>query len=311
MESKSQTLDVVIQGPTKPNTIEIIKKWRKSKHVNAIIVSAWQFDAQVARLCDIYIVNEDPGPLPLTFNGSVVRSENINRQILGTIAGIQKANADFCMKWRSDFDFDSLRMDAFISKAIEQTRTRPDIDLFAFTYNTTNPYAPPQLVAHVSDWMYFGRRTVLLEIMPTTTVAKTEDNCSVPERIMKERAFPIGRLSCEQWMLREGLERRYGIRLDRYNDVTQISAYLRLIGKKIILINPQRVGLITEKYDHFTALTRYQWRTFVGSALSTISEFDSLLGTFTVSRPLMYLSLRLKAFSLRIVRHFAKFISRR
>lgn len=280
-----RNLSVILQGALSPRTASVIDNWRKSAPGCEIVLSTWTHDPELETRVDSYVVSADPGTFPVMHGGKILRTENTNRQIVSSMAGLCKATRAIAIKWRTDFDFCPALMNKFLSQNLPLIEDGGKVQLVVFSINSTNPFAGASLVAQLSDWMYFGRTDFLTDLLPVAPIPATPENIEIPPEALAARIFPIARFSAEQWMLREGFERVYGIALNRFDDPGAISPFLRLVGKSILVINPRSVGLITSKYDHLFSPRWKTLRAFIGFRLSTISQLDSALLGISFLRP--------------------------
>jgi len=280
-----ENLTVILQGALSPRTADIISNWRASAKGCEIVLSSWAKDPELAKLVDKYLINSDPGVFPVMHKGEILRAENINRQIVSSVAGLRSTTRRISIKWRTDFDFCSTLMSKFLSHYFPLISESEEKKLIVFSINSINPFSGAGMVAHLSDWMYFGRTDLLLSLLPTAPIPAILENFEVPSRVIAEKMFPIARFSVEQWMLRDGFARVYGLKINTFDDTNAIAPYLQLIGKKILIINPRVVGLATVKYDYLFNPQLRTLREFIGFRLSTISQFDSILLGIVILRP--------------------------
>ena len=301
-----KNLTVVLQGALTPMTECTIKQWRACAEGCEIVLSTWSYNSELEALVDVYVVSPDPGVFPVIYNGETLRTENTNRQIVSSIAGIRNANREVSIKWRTDFEFCSNKMRNFLSHYLPLVSSKHYDKLVVFSINSCNPFAGLGLVAQISDWMYFGRTCLLLDLLPSMPIPLIPENLEVPHKVIVERAFPIARFSAEQWMLREGLARVYGLDIKYFDDSSAIFSYLNLVGNKILFKNPSIVGLVTHKYD-YTFQPRFSTlRAFIGFQLSTISESDSTLLGIEPLRYFAILLLKTKGLLFNLLKSFTK-----
>lgn len=270
-------LTVVIQGSVSSRTVGVIEAFRLAAPECEIILSTWTHNKALADLVDCYIVSPDPGTMPVMHQGQLVRTENTNRQILSTAAGVCRASRMFTMKWRTDFSLDPKHLRQFLERYTLLLARDPMDKLVTFSINSTNPFAGVGLVAQLSDWMYFGRTEFLRRFLAMELIPNTPENVEIPTDRFDIKIFPFARFSAEQWILRDGFKKIYGIELNYFNDPIALPAYLRLIGHSILIINPRKLGLVTHKYDQFFIPHWKTLREFIGFRLSTISQIDSTL----------------------------------
>lgn len=291
-------LSVILQGAISPYTKNIIKSFRCAFPDCEIILSTWSFDSDLDQLVDFYICNVDPGPLPVIFQGEVVRVENVNRQIVSTVEGLKKATKKLSIKWRTDFELDSKKIRKFIdaySKKIELANLSGRNMIVVSSINTANPFAGIGFVGHISDWIYFGHTYYLQYLMPREIVSPIQINTEMPAKRANMNIFPFARFSVEQWMLRDGLYRKFNFHPEFFNEPHLINKYLKILGEGFMVVSPKNIGLITHKYDDFIYFQMGSWRKFLGFYLATISQIDSILLRSPLFMPLGFLTLKLKA----------------
>lgn len=291
-------LSVILQGAISPCTANIIKGFREAAPGCEIILSTWTRDESLTHQVDAYIINADPGTLPVTYQGQIIRVENVNRQIISTVAGLKQTSKKFSIKWRTDFEVDSKKLRKFLKvylTKIESSSVAGRDLIVVSAINTANPYAGIGLIGHVSDWVYLGRTQYLLRMMPTKTIASEKINTEIPADRVHKKIFPFARFSVEQWMLRDGLRGEFDFYSDTFSAPDMIRKFLTILGRGFIVVNPRTMGLISHKYDDFIYLNKSSFRKFVGFYLATISEFDSVLLSSPILRDFGVTLLRLKA----------------
>jgi hypothetical protein len=296
-------ISIVIQGSVTLVAQDIVKKFRRILPGSEIIFSTWTEDACLKSISNKYIVNTDPGPYQICEHEVVVRSENINRQIVSTAAGLACSTFPHVLKWRSDFDFNEKKMAEFISRIFLNDL---DASVCVLSLNTANPFADIGLVGHLSDWMYLGKREILLQLLENKCLEWTPENYRIPEQRLGKSIFPFGKFTCEQIMVKEGLKVLYGIDLKRFNDQDVRSLFISIVGSRIKIVSPRRIGLITKKYDYLIYPKLSSFRPFVGFYLSTITEIDSSLLSNPLTRSLGVFGLMLKGRLLSVLRGIAR-----
>lgn len=265
-----KSLTVIVQGGLHPNEINLVKKFKQAFPFAQVVVSTWTRDEALAAVADDYIVSADPGGFALAREGKVIRTENINRQIVSTRAGLDVATGEWALKWRSDFDFDVKRMFEVLTRHAAQL---PDDGLLTLSYHTANPFADVGLVGHVSDWMYFGRTAHLRKLVSPTPIPAVPEHTEVPDRDDR-KVFPFASFSCEQLMLREGFQTCYGLPMTTFGDAATVSSFLRLVGKKIFIENPSALGTVTHKYDKFIYLSAKGITSYIWFKLACIGPLE-------------------------------------
>ena len=97
----SKELSVVVQGPIHPGlTADVLASVREHLPESEIILSTWIGQCATGLKPDQIVLNEDPGEIP-------GRLRNINRQIVSTRSGLERASRKYAMKLRSDACIDN------------------------------------------------------------------------------------------------------------------------------------------------------------------------------------------------------------
>lgn len=266
------SVSIVIQGAVHPDQAEILKKFRVAFSQSQIIVSTWKSDVTLSDLADEYVISEDPGPFTLYRDGRALRSENINRQIVSTRAGLARANNDWTLKWRSDFDFDAQKLRSALNKHMSRG---VDDALLVLGYNTANPFADMKLIGHLSDWMYFCRTDLMRALVRSHLIPAVEEHNEVPLSRDLNIGFPFASYSCEQLMIYEGLRSCYGIPMASYSDTNSLKPFLSLLGRKIFIEQPASLGVRTKKeYDAFIYPKVANIQAYVWFVLATINRYE-------------------------------------
>ena len=154
----SKDISVVVQGPihTQDNLTKRVLESVRTHLPNAeLILSTWK-GSQIDGLdCDILLLNDDPGAI----NGL----NNVNRQIVSTRNGLQKATRTYAMKLRTDT---FLTGTGFIDAFDKYPERREDFKVFErkivipthYTRNPKRPYTYSVFGSffHISDIFHFG-----------------------------------------------------------------------------------------------------------------------------------------------------------
>jgi len=170
-------ISVVIQGPvarsldpksTESLTATVSKSIRKILPKAEIILSTWENQDLSGIIFDKLMINQDPGAEVFDTRGKTFN--NCNRQIASTIHGIRSASRPYVLKLRSDLILCSPRFlkyfDAFPLREQQWSFFKSRVlafSVFSRRYGGCIPYE--QLTPfHPSDFIYFGRRTDLIEL---------------------------------------------------------------------------------------------------------------------------------------------------
>src|SRR5205085_7688012 len=101
----------------------------------------------------------DPGPLPPTVNSATAGSNNVNRQLVSTQAGLAALRTPYALKLRSDARLGA-RAIVDLWDDVRAQDPRPSRLAAAACY-TRHPHGPNGYLFHVSDWVAFGETATL------------------------------------------------------------------------------------------------------------------------------------------------------
>lgn len=152
---KPEIVSFVIQGPTAPSTAGVIDSVRNFFPSSEIILSTWRGADTKGLETDIIIESDDPGSLNYRL---ITRPDNINRQIVSTVAGLKAASRPFAVKLRTDC---KLAHAGFLNLFDRYTQRREADRVYrdrivCCTLFCRDPRFPTYLF-HPSDVFQFGR----------------------------------------------------------------------------------------------------------------------------------------------------------
>ncbi|MFQ3598842.1 MAG: WavE lipopolysaccharide synthesis family protein [Chloroherpetonaceae bacterium] len=178
----SKDISVVVQGPIlhqDERTKRVLESVRTHLPEAELILSTWKGSDVSGLECDVLLLNDDPGAI----NGN----NNVNRQIVSTRNGLQKATRHYAMKLRTDT---LLTGTGFLDAFDRYPERRDDFKVFEHkivipTLYTRNPlrvtpYSGVSYFFHPSDIFQFGLSVDLL-LLWDIPLASTNSK-SVPEQ---------------------------------------------------------------------------------------------------------------------------------
>ena len=150
-------ISVIIQGPYNGDvTNRVIASVRNCLPGTVVIFSTCDADLP-GKIpgCDQVIVSPDPGVFLYGQNGV----NNINRQIVNTLAGLTRVRTPFAMKLRSDFAVSGHDFLNFFDSYPESEKKYQVFShkLLSCCYFSRNPREGVPFPFHPSDLMFFGR----------------------------------------------------------------------------------------------------------------------------------------------------------
>ena len=257
-EIKTSEISIIVQGAIdKKETPKCLTSIRKYLPDAEIILSTWKGSdiSTIDGLYDILVLNKDPGAV---FYEKHSFYHNINRQIVSTKKGLEKAHRKFIMKMRSDL---ILTSDNFLNYFDKFPNRTEEYKLFehkviipaTFTrikYKKGSIYTP----FFISDWWFFGLNQDIKKYFDAIDIVK-EPEFSKYFELVSNKKTPLNgyttRFTPEQYF---GLS-AFGKEFDdiHMNDLTDVSE--ELINKsKIAIVNNfivleyKQHGIFTNKY---------------------------------------------------------------
>ncbi len=176
-------ISVIIQGPYNGDvTNRVIASVRNCLPGTVVIFSTCDADLP-GKIpgCDQVIVSPDPGVFLYGQNGV----NNINRQIVNTLAGLTRVRTPFAMKLRSDFAVSGHDFLNFFDSYPESEKKYQVFShkLLSCCYFSRNPREGVPFPFHPSDLMFFGKTDDLLKLFDIPLMTKEEaywDSAKLP-----------------------------------------------------------------------------------------------------------------------------------
>ena len=216
------------------------------------------FDATVAALRELYdavVLSEQPPALPnLKIDSG---GNNVNRQVVSTLAGLQAVTTRYAVKVRNDAHLVSPELaDRFLALATvgERPRAVGTGRILVNAFFTLDPRRDERMLYHVSDWVQVGFTEDLVAYW------------SVPEFLLdqavyylwhryasgstaSERRF-LARYAVEQWLTLCYARRKFEVRLDYHNDfdAERLAFYEEFLVDNFVVFRPESIGLVLPKY---------------------------------------------------------------
>lgn len=173
----SSALSVVVQGPvygrptdppSKRYTMRCLESVRRALPHAELILSTWRGTDVAGLPADVVVLNDDPGPVAPRDPRGV--SNNVNRQVVTTRAGLERASRPLAMKLRSDIELaDGRALKLFGGWPARAERVRVLRErILVPTYYSFNPgriYA--RFPYTVSDWCHVGLLEDLADLWAT------------------------------------------------------------------------------------------------------------------------------------------------
>lgn len=260
-----KAISVVVQGPIHtPRTKRVLEAIRRLLPKAQLILSTWEGSDTEGLDYDVCVYSKDPGASPL--NHQTEEWNNINRQIISTQRGIERAERPYLLKMRTDLELLSVNF----LRYFEQHTGKAEVfreRVLILDHKTRNCRVIP-VPFHPSDWLMFGRREDVSAYYAAPLM---------PERIQMwfrnhkdEGGFfsePYHQFTPEQWLCLNFLQTKWSIHCRHYHDNTQENRTLTerfFAGSCLIYPYSEKEFLFT-KYrpdcfgDAFTLLSQKDW----------------------------------------------------
>lgn len=153
MKIVSGDISIVIQGAVSSDTKTVLKSLRTVLPGAELILSTWEGTNIDGLDFDKSVLSPDPGAqMADEISGTV---NNVNRQVVSSVAGLKAVSRPFVLKTRTDIIINSAK---FLSYFGKYDNNAPHIfknRLLICNYYTRNPRAM-KICFHPSDWLLFG-----------------------------------------------------------------------------------------------------------------------------------------------------------
>lgn len=247
---KSKDISVVVQGAVDiENTPLCLKSIRKYLPDAQIILSTWEGSDVEGLDYDILVLNSDPGAPDYVRSDGAITPCNINRLLVSTYRGLQKANRKYALKLRSDLYLS----DSNFLKYFKKYTLRNDKYVFfeqkviissVYTKLTSHINNMP-VCYHPTDWLFFGLRNDLLTYFDIP-LANEENFFKWKFKNPLNNPYPKcqDRYFIEQYYFINAFSKKFNL---NYDDITCWSAYSINLWKQLLVNNFIVLDLATLK----------------------------------------------------------------
>ena len=161
----SDNISFIIQGLIHPYINLQISELRKHFPHSEVIVSTCNVPNIEIHNADKIIVSPDPGFF-YHKKYNCININNVNRQIVSTLAGLKASSKEFSFKLRSDFFITGNEFLTYFDKfpLFDDKYRVFEHKLLASCYFSRNPNIPIAYPLHPSDLAFFGKRSDLINL---------------------------------------------------------------------------------------------------------------------------------------------------
>ena len=264
----SKDISVVVQGAIdKENTPLCLKSVRKYLPKAKIILSTWE-NSNVDYLdYDKLILNKDPGYTyvqnpDITDKNSLILN-NINRQIVSTVNGLNAVETRYTLKLRTDFEIRGTRFLKYFNKFKDSTN---DMKIFEKRIVSFCPCYPDRTPFHPCDFLFFGLTSDLNILFDIPLQTESEaywfiDNKPVNiEQYNNVYLNSAYRFCPEMHLWKECLTKRFPEEMSKFRDLSDNSNE-NILNSELSYVN------------NFIGINAYQWQIFaLKDSLNRINE---------------------------------------
>lgn len=254
-------ISIVMQGLPSTDTKSYLETVRANFPKAEIILSTWTgTDIAFAKgLVDKVVFSDDPGGLPSAFREEVISINNLNRQIVSTVAGIKAASRPFVMKLRTDFTVNSRKVLDFWNEYPKRDKKyklflhRVIIPSVFSRFYSDETLTPTPF--HPSDLFSFGLKKDLLLFYGSAPLATPEELCAWKYKFPQHPPYRFSqwRYAPEQAFFVHAARTKFpNIRFDDWTDLHKEELLLskQLLLNNFIFLNPGQIGLKSRKHQY-------------------------------------------------------------
>lgn len=232
---------------------DLVEKTRTALPGAKIVLSTWR-NTKVPRsvAVDEIVRSNDPGSLPpIKFDDQ--GSNNINRQIVTTVAGLRKVTTKYAIKLRTDA---FLENDNFLAAYTKYANLFPSGSdrILTTSFFTIDPLVFEHMPFHISDWFLFSTTERLLKYWSTSPVSLEdathyEKHKHASHSSYLDKKFRT-RLAVEQYLC-AGFAKQYGYETPEYHNDSRkkvLDSFRDFVANDLVILDPWQAGLKFPKY---------------------------------------------------------------
>ncbi len=257
-------ISVIVQGAIdKQNTPHCLGSIRNYLPGAEIILSTWKGSDTAGLDYDVLIENDDPGATICDLSDNTVN--NVNRQIISTLNGLNVVKTKYALKIRSDILLKNINFLNYFEQFVDHRNSEYNIfsrrivinNFYTADRNTTN------LILHPSDWVQFGLLSDLLKLWNIPLQPEPESS-----QYFKDKPNPIDinnartyRYIPEQYILKSCLDKN-NIHMvfehfGDYNDKNSEQSDL-IFANNFIIVDYENYGIEFIKFDPYKFNSNHQ-----------------------------------------------------
>lgn len=171
-----KNFSVVVQGPIdKEHTHNCLNSIRKHAPNAFIILSTWKGSNVSGLNYDELVLSEDPGFFYYSRSHGA-KENNVNRQIVSTLAGLKKVTSEYVLKIRTDFLLNGIGFLDYLEKfnLFDENYHVFQEKILSCCYFARNPSSKMSYPFHISDIAFFGKTSDIINLYDIPLMTRYE-----------------------------------------------------------------------------------------------------------------------------------------
>lgn len=150
-------ITVVMQGDIRSETALAVRSVRSLLPNARLILSTFNTEdiGAIAGEVDDVVLSDDPGAMPSFIKADILPTNNINRQLTTSKAGLDRVHTTYAVKMRTDCVLHNAEFVGLLER-FSIGDANPD-RLVVSSFFTRHPYGLACYLFHISDWFVCGR----------------------------------------------------------------------------------------------------------------------------------------------------------
>ncbi|MBI5333755.1 MAG: hypothetical protein HZB72_04065 [Burkholderiales bacterium] len=252
---RNEDITVVVQGAIDKRLTPIcLASIRKVLPGATVVLSTWKDPALPKFDCDVLVQSEDPGAGVADWIHNV--RNNVNRQIVSTLAGLREVRTKYALKIRSDIELVSRAFLDYFERLGEPPADPAAVLKRRLVVNNlycTDPRVR-QLCFHISDWTQFGLTEDVLALWDIDLQPQEYDRFYSDRERPEIDTFPTwnGRYVPEQYIWASFLKKRgLDLRFDHRSDGRDLVLSEKLFAANLVIVDYEDFGIRFRKFDPY------------------------------------------------------------
>lgn len=247
-------ITVVMQGDIRPETAIAVRSVRSLLPNARLILSTFNTEdiGAIAGEVDDVVMSDDPGAMPSFIKSDILPTNNINRQLITSKAGLDRVHTTYAVKMRTD----CILHNAEFVRLLERF-TIGDANpnrLVVSSFFTRHPYGLSCYLFHISDWFVCGRSNRVRQFFSAPFMSLEDATWFERHESLKSSTYAARRFRARftpEQHITTHFARLLGYRVPDYlNHWSDRLAkeYIDFLAYEVVVAQPSQIGFSIEKY---------------------------------------------------------------